>query len=55
MNTLRIRNLIGCIALSSLSVLSAQVRTSYTLEKGWRFTREDNRDFVKPGYDDARW
>lgn len=33
----------------------AQVRTEYLFEKGWKFTREDGTDFMKPGYDDARW
>ena len=34
----------------------AQVRHEFLLEKGWRFTREDQREaFVNPSYDDAAW
>ena len=35
--------------------LSAQVRTEQLLERGWRFTREDSEEFVKPEYSDKRW
>lgn len=48
-----------CFALLGLlafvSILEAQVRTEFLLEKNWKFTREDNPDFVKPGYNDAGW
>lgn len=44
---------LGC-AWISLS-LSAQVREEFLLEKGWKFTRADEPDFVKPEYDDSRW
>jgi beta-galactosidase len=43
--TINIRYLLGIALLFSFSVISAQVRTSYTFEKGWKFTREDNADF----------
>jgi beta-galactosidase len=33
----------------------AQVRTEYLLEKGWKFTREDNSKFVDPKYDVSQW
>ena len=34
----------------------AQVRHEFLLEKGWRFTREDQREaFADPAYDDAAW
>ena len=36
--TLNIKNLLGIAVLFSFSVISAQVRTSYTFEKGWKFT-----------------
>ena len=48
--TLNIRYLLGIAVLFSFSVISAQVRTSYTFEKGWKFTREDNADFIQPDY-----
>lgn len=44
--TINIRYLLGIALLFSFSVISAQVRTSYTFEKGWKFTREDNADFI---------
>ena len=31
-----------------LSSVSAQVRTEFLLEKGWKFTREDNPESVQP-------
>ena len=33
----------------------AGVRTEYTLDKGWKFSREDNAEFMNPAYDDTRW
>ncbi len=44
---------LGC-AWISLS-LNAQVREEFLLEKGWKFTRADGPDFVKPEYDDSQW
>ena len=37
-------------AICSLAFMQAQVRTEQTFEKGWKFTREDNADFAKPGF-----
>ncbi|MDE7126034.1 MAG: DUF4982 domain-containing protein, partial [Muribaculaceae bacterium] len=34
---------------------SQQARVERTLEKGWKFTREDNQDFARPDYNDAVW
>ena len=42
-------------AICSLAFMQAQVRTEQTFEKGWKFTREDNADFAKPGSNDAKW
>ena len=53
--TINIRYLLGIALLFSFSVISAQVRTSYTFEKGWKFTREDNADFIQPDYNDIKW
>lgn len=36
-------------------LLQAQVRTVQTFKKGWKFTREDSRDFSQQVYDDAKW
>ena len=33
----------------------AQVRTERLLEKGWKFTREDNAAFSTAGFDDSEW
>ncbi len=33
----------------------AQVRTEQTFEKGWKFTREDSKDFSNSTYDDTKW
>ena len=38
-----------------LSSVSAQVRTELLLEKGWKFTREDNPESVQPSFDDSQW
>ena len=35
--------------------LSASARSTQLLEKGWRFTREDNSEFSVPSYDDRLW
>lgn len=47
------------IALLTLLVaplwLSAQVRTEKLLEKGWKFTREDNPEFKISQFDDTKW
>ena len=42
--------LFGCV-----SVLSAQGRSELLLEKNWKFTREDNNEFIKPAFDDSKW
>lgn len=35
--------------------LYAQGRQEFLLEKGWKFTREDNPEFVNPAFDDNAW
>lgn len=47
--------LVQCLLWMLPWVLVAQVRTEHYLEKGWRFTREDNPLFADPQYKDARW
>lgn len=47
--------LLFCAALLALpSALPAQ-RSEQLLEKGWKFTRQDDSAFSQPGYDDSRW
>ena len=35
--------------------LMAQVRTETLLEKGWKFTREDSKEFSAADFDDSEW
>lgn len=37
------------------ATLQSQVRTEITLEKNWKFTREDNPQSMEPGYNDSKW
>ncbi|MDR3251604.1 MAG: DUF4982 domain-containing protein [Tannerella sp.] len=38
-----------------LSALAEDVRNEYLLDKGWKFTREDDSSFVLTTFDDKRW
>ncbi len=38
-----------------LTTLPAQVRNEFLLEKNWKFTREDNPEFVNPSFNDSKW
>lgn len=40
--------------MSTLSSWAQQPRKETLLEK-WKFTREDNQEFIKPGFDDSKW
>ncbi len=51
----RMKLLAGLIVMSSSMTLSAQVRTEYLLDKGWKFTREDRADFAEAGCKDDKW
>ena len=48
------RILIAAMLLISLS-MSAQVRSERLLEKGWKFTREDAKEFSNPDFNDTDW
>lgn len=37
------------------SALWAQSRSEFLLEKGWKFTRQDQPEFVNPAFDDSQW
>lgn len=41
--------------LCMIAIISGNARERYTLEKNWRFTREDNAVFLKTSYDDSQW
>ena len=43
-------NLLMALALTTTGWAQQQ-----TLEKGWRFTREDNPSFSQTNYNDAKW
>ena len=47
--------IIAALTMALPTCLLAQVRTEQTFEKGWKFTREDSRDFCQKEYDDTRW
>lgn len=38
-----------------VSASLAGVRHERTLEKGWRFTRDDAKEFSSPAFDDSKW
>lgn len=42
-------------AVSLCTALTAQVRTELLLDKGWKFSREDNSQSPMPSYDDSKW
>ncbi len=43
------------LALTTSSLSTVAQRSETLLERGWRFTREDDSTFVSPDYDDRRW
>lgn len=43
------------LPLVGLVSLQAQVRIERSLEKGWKFTREDGEAFMKNSFDDRHW
>ncbi len=45
----------GIFAFSMILSLHAQVRTEETLEKKWKFTRQDQSIFSNPDYNDSKW
>ena len=54
MNYKKIRNAVMLLMLSPLAVF-ATPRSETLLEKGWRFTREDESQFSSTKYDDKNW
>ena len=49
------RLLLAVAAIATIITAEAQTRTEQLLERGWRFTREDNAEFVAEDYDDKSW
>lgn len=54
MNYKKFRNAVMLLMLSPIMVF-ANPRTETLLEKGWRFTREDNEQFSETNYADKKW
>ena len=50
-----IKHTILCAALLAMPFSLWAQRSERTLEKGWKFTREDNSSFSSPSYDDSKW
>ena len=44
-----------CLLANAFTAAAAEPRTEVLLEKGWRFTREDNPGFSAPQYNDKGW
>lgn len=51
----RIFKLAAIFMLAVPLLLQAQVRTVQTFKKGWKFTREDSKDFSSRTYNDIKW
>ncbi len=45
----------GLFCLVIIFNLGAQDEPTIYLKDGWKFTRGDNLEYAKPGYDDSRW
>ena len=43
------------LALSLTGLHAAAQRTETVLERGWRFTLQDDTACIAPDYDDRRW
>ena len=43
------------MCLCCFTMLNAQTRTAFQLEKNWKFTREDNAQFITPDFNDNAW
>ena len=50
-------NRLTCLFFSLMAAMagSAQQHSVELLEKGWKFTREDSKNFSQPKYDDNEW
>lgn len=52
----RVSALVLLTLFGLLAGLSAEeMRSEFLLEKNWKFTREDNPDFIKPAFNDGGW
>jgi len=51
----RVSGIIMALLMALPLFVHAQVRVRHTLEKGWKFTREDSRNFATEACDDRKW
>ncbi|MEG2574201.1 MAG: beta-galactosidase, partial [Bacteroides sp.] len=47
--------ILAALLISSFGIANGAVRTEYTFEKDWKFSRLDNPDFSSPDYNDKQW
>ncbi len=55
MKFIRLTSAILSMALALPQFLCAQPRTETLLEKGWKFTRDDDKSYSAVQYDDSQW
>ena len=55
MNMKKVTAFLVVLSLAVTPLVNAQVRVRHTLERGWKFTREDSKDFSRRAYNDAKW
>lgn len=54
-NCLKILFILFIVLTSQLELVLAQTRKDILLDHGWKFTREDGKDFAQKNFDDASW
>ncbi|MEG1546438.1 MAG: beta-galactosidase, partial [Bacteroides sp.] len=47
--------ILAALLISSFGIANGAVRTEYTFEKDWKFSRLDNPAFSSPDYNDKQW
>ncbi len=52
---LKILFILFIVLTSQLELVLAQTRKDILLDHGWKFTREDGKDFAQKNFDDASW
>lgn len=55
MKRLQLSGLFFFLLLSLTFSAKAQVRTSYLLDKGWKFAKEDDAEFSQTSFNDSKW
>ncbi|MDR1222615.1 MAG: beta-galactosidase, partial [Tannerella sp.] len=52
MKKLILSSILVCVGACTVT---GQTRTSFLLEKNWKFSRTDNSGAINPGFNDAEW